>query len=124
MQLQHVPFEGPRIIEAYGDMGFRLAGHRHEGSIMLLPHSIVDLPVSDHAQFTVDLFECVFAPGENVEIMILGTGKTYKTPASEIIQSFVEHKTGLEAMDSGAACRTYNILVSEGRRVAAAILAV
>jgi len=56
------------------------------------------------------------------DVLILGTGKSLKFPANELRHQFLQHNIGLEVMDTGAACRTYNVLLSEGRNVAAAIL--
>ena len=56
------------------------------------------------------------------DVVILGTGKNIKFPANELRQHFSQQNIGLEVMDTGAACRTYNVLLSEGRNVAAAIL--
>jgi uncharacterized protein len=56
------------------------------------------------------------------EIILLGTGRRLRFPAAEIIQQCHTAGTGIEVMDTGAACRTYNILAAEGRRVAAALM--
>ncbi|MCK4708718.1 MAG: Mth938-like domain-containing protein [Gammaproteobacteria bacterium] len=56
------------------------------------------------------------------EVLILGTGKSLKFPSNELRHQFLQQNIGLEVMDTGAACRTYNVLLSEGRNVAAAIL--
>ena len=56
------------------------------------------------------------------QIVLLGTGATQKFPAAEIRGAFAQRRIGLEVMDVGAACRTFNLLVQEGRRVAAALL--
>ncbi|MDH5517716.1 MAG: Mth938-like domain-containing protein [Gammaproteobacteria bacterium] len=76
------------------------------------PLNIADLQISDFKS----LLDC------QPEVLILGTGATLKFPQSTLRQQFAEHKIGLEVMDTGAACRTYNILLSEGRNVAAALL--
>jgi len=56
------------------------------------------------------------------EVVLLGTGHTQRFPPAAIRAAFAEHRIGLEAMDLGAACRTFNVLVQEDRRVAAALL--
>jgi uncharacterized protein len=56
------------------------------------------------------------------EIVVLGTGKRLRFPKAELTRPLVQAQIGFEVMDTGAACRTYNILVSEGRRVVAALL--
>lgn len=124
MQLQDIKFAGQRLIEAYGDMGFRLSDGRREGSILILPHSVEAFAAADAVQLKPALFEAVFTVHDQIEIMVLGTGETQVFPSIEIRKRFIENNIALEAMDSRAACRTYNILASEERRVAAAIIAI
>ncbi len=57
-----------------------------------------------------------------VEIVLLGTGSSQRFPHPRLTRALIDKRIGLEVMDTGAACRTYNILVSEGRNVAAALL--
>ncbi len=56
------------------------------------------------------------------EVVLLGTGMTQRFPSAALRAAFTERRIGLEAMDLGAACRTYNVLVGEERKVAAALL--
>ena len=124
MQLQDIEFSGQNLIEAYGDNGFRLTGGRVEGSILLLPDSVTSLQADLLSDLTLAHFEPVFTADPTIEIMILGTGKKQTFPPIEFRKHFIENNIALEVMDTGAACRTYNILASEDRPVAAGILAV
>ena len=124
MQLQDIHFAGQRLIEAYGDNGFRLTNGRFEGSILILPGTVEKFEPDHPAELEVAQFAPVFAACQNIEIMILRTGEQQKFPPIEITKAFIEHKIALEVMDSRAACRTYNILVSEDRLVAAALIAI
>jgi uncharacterized protein len=124
MQLQNIHFAGQNLIEAYGDMGFRMNQRRIEGSILILPGVVKSLDVNAQTDFDLNLLAPVFAVMDEIEIMILGTGATQKFPSMELKKPFLENNIALEAMDTGAACRTYNILVSEDRRVAAALIAI
>jgi len=124
MQLQDVRFAGQRLIEAYGDMGFRLSDGRHEGSILILPGTVGKLSVMEPSNLQLEVLDSVFAVGEDIEILILGTGEKQVFPPPEFRKPFIQHNIALEVMDTRAACRTYNILVSEERRVAAAIIAI
>jgi uncharacterized protein len=56
------------------------------------------------------------------ELVVLGTGARQRFPAGELLRPLMEAGIGVEVMDTGAACRTYNILMGEGRRVAAALI--
>lgn len=76
------------------------------------PDDIEHLKLTDFDQ----ILECM------PDVVILGTGQSLKFPANELRQQFLQRNIGLEVMDTGAACRTYNVLLSEGRNVAAAIL--
>ena len=75
------------------------------------------------ASFDVLAAEHFIALAElGVEIVLLGTGSTQRFPHPRLTRALIDKRVGLEVMDTGAACRTYNILVSEGRSVAAALL--
>ena len=124
MQLQDIKFAGKNHVEAYGDMGFRMNGGRIEGSILILPGVVKAFEATIHADLDVALMAPVFAALDDIEIMILGTGETQNFPDADFRKSFVDNNIALEVMDTGAACRTYNILVSEDRRVAAALIAI
>jgi uncharacterized protein len=124
MKLQNVGFAGERVIEAYGDGGFRLTDGRHQGSIMILPHEISTFPCDDIESLQLRFLEPLLDAAEEIELVVLGTGSRQHFPSGEILQAFIERQLPLEVMDTGAACRTYNILVSESRRIGAAILAI
>jgi uncharacterized protein len=115
-------FPRPAPIEAYGNGGFRFAGMSHRGSILCLPSGI-------HAWApAVPLDAASLAPAlaekDALRVLILGTGRRQEFPAPDLRRAFVEAGVALEAMDTGAACRTYNVLLAEGRPVGAALLAV
>ena len=76
------------------------------------PHTFTDLTESDFADLAA----------LGVEIILLGTGAVQKFPHPRLTRALIEKRIGLEVMNTGAACRTYNILVAEGRSVAAALL--
>jgi len=72
----------------------------------------------------VEAFARVFADKDRIDVLLLGTGRTQVFPNLEIRNAFSAAGLGLEPMDTGAACRTYNVLLAEHRRVAAALIAV
>jgi uncharacterized protein len=105
----------------YGPGYVAVNGQRHERSLIVLPERLV-------VDWTATSFEAL-APedlaavaGLAPEIVLLGTGATLRFPSPELTRALVEAGIGLEVMDIQAACRTYNILVAESRRVAAALL--
>ncbi|MCF6198521.1 MAG: Mth938-like domain-containing protein [Hyphomicrobiaceae bacterium] len=124
MQLENIGFAGLRLIEAYGDMGFRFTDGRHEGSVLILPERIEGFAASSMSEVDLESFGSVIAEQANIEILLFGTGEKQHFPSQDIMKYFIEQKIALEVMDSRAACRTYNILASEDRKVAAAIIAV
>lgn len=117
-------FPGRPPIDAYGDGGFRFAEMSHKGSVLFLPSGVYawDLDIIDAA--TPKHFERVFAEAGTVEFLIIGTGPQFALPSREVRAAFADAGTGLEPMDTGAAARTYNVLLAEGRAVAAALIAV
>jgi uncharacterized protein len=115
-------FPGRAPIEAYGNGGFRFAGMSHRGSILCLPsgiHAWEPASPLDLASLSPALTEKA-----DLGLLILGTGRRQELPAPDVRRAFTEAGVGLETMDTGAACRTYNVLLAEGRPVGAALLAV
>ena len=123
MQLQNIRFAGQRLIEAYGNFGFRVSDGSFDSSILILPQGVTPFKASQPADLHRELFAPVFDCPTDIDILLLGTGDTQHFPPRDLIKIFIEHNIALEAMDTGAACRTYNVLVSEERRVAAALMA-
>jgi len=112
-------------IDAYGAGGFRLSGLRHEGSVLIVRDVAQAWPVAAMADLTVAAVEPVIAAGrEAVEFLLLGTGPVNALPPREVRQALVQAGMGLEFMDTPAAARLYNVLTAEGRRLAAALIAV
>jgi uncharacterized protein len=118
--------EGRQIIEGYGNGGFRIAGAAHAGSMLVFPDRSEAWPVSDLASLTIETLAAVVAAGRNgaVELLLLGCGPRLAPVPPALRVALREAGVGIEPMDTGAACRTYNVLMAEGRRVAAALIAV
>jgi uncharacterized protein len=124
MKLQDVRFAGERLIEAYGDNGFRFTDGRRDGSILILPSGIEAFPCAQFELLAEEMLDPVLAAAADIEILLLGTGTRQRFPSPSLRRKLLERGIGLEVMDTGAACRTYNVLVTESRRVAAALIAV
>ena len=124
MTLEEARFPQQVAIEAYGNGGFRFAGMSHRGSILCLPSGIYEWPASGVASLLPDDFARVFAERERLGFLLLGVGRTVSFPAPAVRKAFTEAGIGLEIMDTGAAARTYNVLLAEGRPLAAALIAV
>jgi uncharacterized protein len=111
-------------IDAYGNGGFRFAQMSHRGSLLCLPSGIYAWDVEEPVMFTAEQFGLVFAEKSSLDLLLLGTGRTQIFPGAELRQSFAKAEIALEVMDTGAACRTFNVLLAEGRQVAAALVAI
>jgi uncharacterized protein len=116
----HYPGVAP--IDAYGNGGFRFAGTSHRGSILCLPSGIYAWEPAEPLD-TASLASAL-AEKDAMRVLILGTGPRQVFPAPAVRRAFVEAGLALEPMDTGAACRTYNVLLAEGRSVGAALIAV
>ncbi len=112
-------------IDAYGDGGFRLSGVRHEGSLLILSDEARPWPVASLADLTVDSLAQVLAAGPlEVEFVLMGMGRVNALPPRTVREALLAAGIGLEFMDTPAAARMYNVLTAEGRRIAAALIAV
>lgn len=116
------PYQAP--IDAYGNGGFRFADMSHRGSILCLPDGIHAWDVTDPQGLAPGHFQRVLDARSRVGFLLLGTGVRQVWPNKAIKQAFADAGIGLETMDTGAAARTYNVLLAERRPVAAALIAV
>jgi uncharacterized protein len=117
-------FPGHAAIDAYGGGGFRFADMSHRGSILALPSGIRAWPVQTVQGLSESDLAPVLAESEAVELLLLGTGLDIAPITEALRRRFREARVGLDVMQTGAAARTYNVLVAENRRVAAALIAV
>ena len=115
---------GRYSIDAYGNGGFRFADMSHRGSILALPSGIRAWPVQTVQGLSESDLAPVLAESEAVELLLLGTGLDIAPATEALRRRFREARIGLDVMQTGAAARTYNVLVAENRRVAAALIAV
>lgn len=115
---------GRRVIDGYGGGGFRVAGETFRGSVLVLPHRVVSWTVTDIATMTAESLMPVADSDPHVEILLIGCGTRVAFIPPALRQALREKGVVIDAMDTGAACRTYNVLLSEERRVAAALIAV
>ena len=112
-------------IDAYGDGGFRLAGERREGSVLILRDVSHSWNVASMAELSLASLAPVLEAGAaEVEMLLLGTGARNALPPREVREGLRAAGIGFEFMDTPAAARLYNLLTFEGRRLAAALIAV
>ena len=113
------------LIDAYGDGGFRLSGEWRAGSVLVVADQPQAWPVATFAELTLESLAPVFAAGRaEVEFLLLGVGAKNAQPPRAIREALLTAGMGLEFMDTPSAAKLYNVLTSEGRRLALALIAV
>ena len=120
MKLHPAASEGRQLFSGYGPGYVAVNNVRYERNVLVSPDAVTDWPVGDFGALTPSDF--AFIGEQRPEILILGTGSKQRFPRPELARALAAGGAGVEVMDTRAACRTYNILVAEGRRVVAAIL--
>ena len=118
----HYPGRAP--IDAYGNGGFRFAEMSHRGSILIVPSGIYAWDVVSMADVNADRCALLFRELKPPAFILLGTGAAHIMPDVALRKAFADAGLGLEPMSTGAACRTYNVLLAEGRDLGAALIAV
>src|SRR5437867_5364810 len=118
----HLPRSAP--IEAYGKGGFAFADMSHRGSLLCLPDGIWAWPVTKPAETDEYSLARVFKAANSIDTLIIGTGTEVWTPPMILREALRTVRVVLDPMQTGPAIRTYNIMLGERRRVAAALIAV
>jgi uncharacterized protein len=119
---QHFPGRAP--IDAYGNGGFRFADMSHRGSILCLPSGIYGWDVADGADIDEASLTRVLAEAAEIEVLLVGTGVNLMPLKRPLREALKEARVSADPMSTGAAVRTFNILLGESRAVAAALIAV
>ncbi|HEV2545801.1 MAG TPA: Mth938-like domain-containing protein [Stellaceae bacterium] len=112
---------GRQVIDSYGPSGFHVSGAGYESAILVFPDATVVWNVASFAEVSIEALRPVIEHG-GIRILLLGCGRRTEFVLPALRQSLRGAGIVLDAMDTGAACRTYNILLSEERPVAAALL--
>jgi uncharacterized protein len=118
----HLPRSAP--IEAYGNGGFAFANMSHRGSLLCLPDAIWAWPVARPDEINEVTLQRAIANAAGIDTLIIGAGNEVWTPPSWLRERFRKVGIVIDAMQTGPAIRTYNIMIGERRRVAAALIAV
>lgn len=121
MDLIPVVPAGRQVIESYGPAGFRISGISFESAVIVFPDRTLVWDVASFAEVTAASLRPVVERG-GVEILLLGCGRAMRPVPAALRRALKEAGIGIDAMDTGAACRTYDVLMGEDRRVAAALL--
>lgn len=123
MDITPVIDDGYNIIEGYGNKSFKINGVQHSNNLIVLPKSILNWDINDLSDITYESLEAIFNV-DNVDLLLIGCGEKHLPLDSSLTQKFIKRNNSIEVMTTGAACRTYNVLLAEGRNIAAAIIAV
>ena len=118
MELTSVVLAGRQVIERYGPSGFRISGKVYLGPVLVFADRTV---AWESAAMTEEGLAAVGEHG-GVELLLLGLGRRMAPVAAALRAALKAKGIAVEAMDTGAACRTFNLLLAEDRRVAAALL--
>lgn len=124
MEIRDAHFPGRAPLDAYGDGGFRFAEMSHRGSLLMVPSGIYGWNLKSPSEFSLETFEKVLAEQADIEVLLVGTGLDLLPLPADLKSAFREAGILADPMSTGAAVRTYNVLLSEERAVAAALLAV
>jgi len=118
----HLPRSAP--IEAYGNGGFRFADMSHRGSLLCLPDAIWAWAVDDPKNIDRYSLQQIFEHANQIDTLLIGTGSEVWIAPAPLRNAFRALHVTLDTMQTGPAIRTYNVMIGERRRVAAALIAV
>ena len=121
MELTPVIRADRQVIERYAASGFRVSGVIFQGPILVFPDCTIPWQIATAGEIDADSLAPVIEHG-GVEILLLGLGRSMSAMPAALRTTLKAARIALEPMDTGAACRTYNVLIAEDRRVAAALI--
>ncbi|WP_046118217.1 Mth938-like domain-containing protein [Ensifer aridi] len=124
IEMREAHFPGRAPIDAYGNGGFRFADMSHRGSVLMLPSGVYAWDVSEGDPLAVEKFQRVLAEAREIEVLLVGTGREIRPLPKELKAALQAVGISSDPMNTGAAVRTYNVMLAESRAVAAALVAV
>lgn len=125
IEIRAAHFPGRAPIDAYGNGGFRFADMSHRGSLLCIPSGIYGWAPTAFAEIDRTSLERVIEEAQGISLLLVGTGDRLQPPLPAALKSIIrEAGISVEVMSTGAAVRTYNVLLAEERAVAAALIAV
>lgn len=115
---------GRQVIQRYGGGGFLIADKQYVGSVLVFREHVVPWSVSIIEEISVGHFADIRNEAESINVLLMGCGYEMTYIADDIQQNLKVNGIVIEPMDTGAACRTWNVLLSEERQAAAALIAI
>ena len=113
---------GRQVIQGYRGGVFRISQVDYAGPVIVLPDRTIVWPAPAFSDLTISAFDVLFGAETAVQVLLLGCGDKMLLPPPALRKAFKDVGIVIEPMDTGAACRTFNVLMGEDRRVAAALL--
>lgn len=124
MDITPVIPKGKQVITGYGDGKFRVSGEDYLTSVLIFPDRTVVWTIIPNAPITLESLNVVLEEEGEIDLVLIGSGKKQDILPPIIRNALKKAGIAMEIMDTGAACRTFNVLQAEGRRVAAALMLV
>jgi len=124
MKLSEIQSQDQTLISGYGEGAFRIGDQKVSGSLIITASGYYPWAATSPEDMTVDSLSLILEQKETIELLIMGMGARLTFPKPEIRQLLEQNNIALEIMDTGAASRTYNLLLQEGRRVVAALISI
>ncbi|MGB3814179.1 MAG: Mth938-like domain-containing protein [Shinella sp.] len=124
IEIREAHFPGRAPIDAYGNGGFRFADMSHRGSILCLPSGIYGWNKTEDTPLVVSDLQRVLDEAGDIEVLLVGTGTEIRPLSPEIKAALRERNIRSDPMSTGAAVRTFNVMLAESRAVAVALIAV
>lgn len=124
IEIRDAHFPGRAPIDAYGNGGFRFADMSHRGSLLCLPSGIHGWDMAEGDPLDVEQFRQILDETADIEVLLVGTGRDIQPLPPELKAQLRQSGIVSDPMNTGAAVRTYNVMLAESRAVAAALIAV
>ncbi|APG90975.1 Mth938-like domain-containing protein [Sinorhizobium americanum] len=124
IEMREAHFPGRAPIDAYGNGGFRFADMSHRGSVLMLPSGVYAWDVDEGDPLAIDKFRRVLEEAQAIEVLLVGTGRDIRPLPADLKATLKAANISSDPMNTGAAVRTYNVMLAESRAVAAALIAV
>jgi len=116
--------EGAQIIQSYAGGSFRVSGNVYESAIIVSAERTVPWDVSRFDALTAEDFQPIIDDISNIDVVLMGTGAQMQFLPAPLKKALRVQGLSIDVMDTGAACRTYNVLMAEGRRVVTLLMPV
>ncbi|RDJ13440.1 Mth938-like domain-containing protein [Rhizobium grahamii] len=124
IEIREAHFPGRAPIDTYGNGGFRFADMSHRGSILCLPSGIYGWDMDVSKPLSIENFQKVIDEAAEIEVLLIGTGDDMRPIPADLKAALKAAGISSDPMNTGAAVRTFNIMLMESRAVAAALIAV